>query len=131
MVLYCFCFCFLKGCLTLSFFERRSSRQLFGLVSHEERIIWEQWILRVVVNNTPRPISQDSAAVIERQRIQDTAEGMLRSAMGKIFEVVGGDIGHVPPVNYEFDIHCSKRADERENVYARVANMPSLINLSN
>lgn len=31
---------------------------------------WEQWILRVVVNNTPRPISNDSAAVIERQRIQ-------------------------------------------------------------
>lgn len=31
---------------------------------------FEQWILRVVVNNTPRPISNDSAAVIERQRIQ-------------------------------------------------------------
>lgn len=31
---------------------------------------WEQWNLRVVVNNTPRPVSDDSAAVIERQRIQ-------------------------------------------------------------
>jgi hypothetical protein len=31
---------------------------------------WEQWILRVVVDNTPRPISSDSTAVIERQRIQ-------------------------------------------------------------
>ena len=31
---------------------------------------WEQWHLRVVVNNTPRPVSDDSAAVIERQRIQ-------------------------------------------------------------
>ena len=31
---------------------------------------WEQWHLRVVVNNTPRPVSDDTAAVIERQRIQ-------------------------------------------------------------
>ena len=91
----------LSGCLTLSFFERRATRQLFGLVSHEERVVygklnmsievggrlsslmirffhfflvwftrWEQWILRVVVNNTPRPINDDNASVIERQRIQ-------------------------------------------------------------
>mmetsp|Transcript_9782 Transcript_9782/g.12023 ORF Transcript_9782/g.12023 Transcript_9782/m.12023 type:complete len:147 (-) Transcript_9782:653-1093(-) len=29
----------LKGSLTLSFFERRATRQLFGLVSHEERVV--------------------------------------------------------------------------------------------
>ena len=29
-----------QGCLTLSFFERRASRQLFGLVSHEERVVY-------------------------------------------------------------------------------------------
>jgi Autophagy-related protein 101 len=29
----------LSGCLTLSFFERRATRQLFGLVSHEERVM--------------------------------------------------------------------------------------------
>ena len=90
----------MKGGLTLSFFERRATRQLFGLVSNEEKVTyvhylvlredcvcccilwvltsypivtvisWEQWHLRVVVNNTPRPVSDDSAAVIERQRIQ-------------------------------------------------------------
>ena len=114
-----------KGGLTLSFFERRATRQLFGLVSNEERVVWEQWHLRVVVNNTPRPVSDDSAAVIERQRIQDTAEGMLRSVMVKIFEIAGGAIDHVPPVMYEFEISCTKKADDRENVYSRVANMPS------
>mmetsp|Transcript_9693 Transcript_9693/g.12627 ORF Transcript_9693/g.12627 Transcript_9693/m.12627 type:complete len:220 (-) Transcript_9693:66-725(-) len=117
----------LSGCLTLSFFERRASRQLFGLVSHEERVVWEQWILRVVVNNTPRPVSDDSAAVIERQRIQDTAEVMLRAVIQKVFEISGGAIDHVPPVMYEFEINSTKRADERENVYSRVANMPSLL----
>jgi len=121
----------MSGCLVLSFFERRASKQLFGLVTHEERLVWEQWILRVVVNNTPRPISDDSAAVIERQRIQDTADGGLRSVLVQVFEIAGGDINHVPPVMYEFEINSSKRADERENVYARVANMPSLINLGN
>jgi len=29
----------LSGSLTLSFFERRATRQLFGLVSHEERVV--------------------------------------------------------------------------------------------
>ena len=95
---------------------------------------WEQWILRVVVNNTPRPISENSAAVIERQRLQDTAEGMLKSVLVKIFDIAGGDIQHIPPVMYDYSIvqlRSGKRADERENVYARVANMPSLINLGN
>ena len=108
----------LSGCLTLSFFERRASRQLFGLVSHEEKVIWEQWILRVVVNNTPRPLGNDSAAVIERQRIQvgwihydvafiwrrtidgihiltlaqDTADGMLRTTLSKVFELAAGSL---------------------------------------
>ena len=117
--------------------------------------------MRVVVNNTPRPVGDDSAAVIERQRIQvsgcvpltvassldevgtsctifvgfypeqDTAEGMLRSVLEKIFEAAGSSIDHVPPVMYEFEIETSKKVDDRENVYSRVSNMPTLINLSN
>eukprot|EP00536_Pseudo-nitzschia_multiseries_P015699 jgi/Psemu1/292154/fgenesh1_pg.934_\ len=121
----------LSGGLTLSFFERRKTQQLFGLVSNEERVVWEQWHLRVVVNNTPRPVSDDCAAMIERQRIQDTAEGMLRSVLVKAYEIAGASIDHVPPVMYEFEISCSKKVDDRENVYSRVTNMPNLINLSN
>jgi hypothetical protein len=60
----------MAGNLAISFFERRSKNKLFGLVNQEERVVWEQWILRVVVNNTPRPMGQDEASVIERQRIQ-------------------------------------------------------------
>ena len=91
---------------------------------------WEQWHLRIVVNNTPRPVSDDSAAVIERQRIQDTAEAMLRSVLFKIYELAGSSIDHVPPVMYEFEISTSKKVDDRETVYSRVTNMPNLINLS-
>lgn len=121
----------LSGSLTLSFYERIASRQLFGLVSHEEKVVWEQWVLRVIVNNTPRPISNDSASVIERQRIQDTAESMLRTSLMKIFEIAAGPLDHVPPVLYEFEITTTKRADEREDVYSRVSTMPPILNLGN
>ena len=59
----------MAGNLAISFYERRSKNKLFGLVNQEEKIVWEQWILRVVVNNTPRPMGEDEASVIERQRI--------------------------------------------------------------
>jgi hypothetical protein len=91
---------------------------------------WEQWVLRIVVNNTPRPIHNDTASVIERQRIQDTAESMLRSVLFRIFEIAGGPMDHIPPVQYEFEISCSKRADDREHMYSRMANMPPILNLS-
>jgi hypothetical protein len=60
----------MTGCLTLSFYERKAKNKLFGLVHQEEKVVWEQWVLRVVVNNTPRPMGGDEASVIERQRIQ-------------------------------------------------------------
>merc|ERR550539_2237728 len=157
----------LSGNLTLSFFERRASKQLFGLVSHEEKVIWEQWIIRIVVNNTPRPVADDKASIMERQRIQDTAERMLRSVFLKIYDSASGiddmkgginssngggiiyeenqndgesrnaftstkssavksissGVDHIPPSMYEFEIKCSKRHDERENVISRVTNM--------
>lgn len=55
---------------------------------------------------------------------------MLRTVLFRIFEIAGGAIDHVPPVQYDFEISCSKRADDRENVYSRVSNMPPILNLS-
>lgn len=125
----------LSGCLTLGFYEKRMKRNgipMFGgWGAQEEKIVWEQWIIRTVVNNTPRPVNDDSASVIERQRIQDTAEGMVRETMLKVYEIVGkqDSLDHVPPGDYQFEIHCTNRADDQENIYARVKNMPALINL--
>lgn len=119
----------MAGNLAVSFFERRSKNKLFGLVNQEEKVVWEQWILRVVVNNTPRPMGEDEASVIERQRIQDTAEGMLSITLMKVFELAGSETDHVPPVMYDFEISNAKKADDRDEVYSRVSNLPSLINL--
>lgn len=130
----------LSGCLTLSFFERRASKQLFFL-SHEEKVIWEQWHVHVVVNNTPRPANDDSASRMERQRIQDTTEVMLRSVFMKVFQFASGvedrkatgetstSLEHIPPTMYEFEIRCKKNIDDRENIYSRVVNMPAILNL--
>ena len=119
----------MAGNLAVSFFERRSKNKLFGLVNQEERVVWEQWILRVVVNNTPRPMGEDEASVIERQRIQDTSEGMLKAVLLKVFELAGSETDHIPPVMYDFEINTAKRADDRDEVYSRVSNLPALINL--
>lgn len=63
--------------------------------------------------------------------MQETAEGMLRSVLQKVFEYAGGPIDHVPPVLYEFSIDCSKKMDAMPSLINQVAAMPSLINLGN
>lgn len=145
----------LSSSLTLSFLERQHSKQLFGMISTEEKVIFENWIIRIVVNNTPRPLGDDKASVMERKRGKDMAEVMLKECLLKVYECANGGGGggggggmdnssssiygnpnrnnggldHIPPSMYEFEIRCSKRADDRENVYSRVANMPALLNL--
>lgn len=119
----------MAGNLAISFFERRSKNKLFGLVNQEEKVVFDQWILRVVVNNTPRPMGEDEASVIERQRIQDTAEGMLKAVLSKVFDLAGSETDHIPPVMYDFEISTAKKADDRDEVYSRVSNLPALINL--
>ena len=91
---------------------------------------------------------------MERQRIQDTAEGMIRAVLMKIFEYAGGGgepqisnhgiqegsrdnfagsavdgVDHIPPGLYEFEISCTKRADDREPFPSIVSRMPPLFNL--
>ena len=92
---------------------------------------FEQWHIRVVVNNTPRPLLDDSASILERQRLQDMAEGMLRAALMRIFDLANSpDMDHIPPVLYDFDISCSKKVEDRDNnMYSRVSNMPPLFAL--
>lgn len=69
---------------------------------------------------------------MERQRMQDTAESMLRTVLMEILDIAGGgSMAHIPPVAYEYEISCSKTADDREHVYSRVTNMPPILNLGN
>lgn len=83
----------------------------------------------MVVNNTPRPVDSDASSMIERQRIRDVAGRMVGLALMKIFELVGGEIYHIPPGMYEFEISCTKKVDDREHLSSRVASMPPLLKL--
>ena len=73
----------------------------------------------------------EQSFIISTFAIQDTADEMLRSILVKVYEIAGSSIDHVPPVMYEFEIDCSKKVDDRENIYSRVTTLPNLINLNN
>jgi hypothetical protein len=127
----------LQGCIHLQFVERRASKQLFGWVSQEERVTWETWVLRVLVNTSTSTTSSATAItaadVMERQRRQDTAERMLQACLQTIFDCASESIEHIPPIMYEFDIQVVKQGtnhNTREhNMRTRVTNMPKLIQL--
>ena len=76
-------------------------------------------------------LKTEQSFIISTFAIQDTADEMLRSILVKVYEIAGSSIDHVPPVMYEFEIDCSKKVDDRENIYSRVTNLPNLINLNN
>eukprot|EP01084_Bolivina_argentea_P198942 340503_1 len=133
-----------KGCATLSFFERRVKKSMFHLISNEEKIHWEYWILPIVVNDmlpepgTPGKLErrQSSSSEIEKQclslehmreeRHRAEAHDMLTSRLEKIFEIVNGTIEHVPPVMYEFSISVSDHLGDKKagGRYSRIAPVP-------
>mmetsp|Transcript_14755 Transcript_14755/g.44418 ORF Transcript_14755/g.44418 Transcript_14755/m.44418 type:complete len:205 (+) Transcript_14755:268-882(+) len=121
-----------KGCMVLSFFEKRVTAQLFGLVSNEEKVVWEQWRIPVLISVTPRPMGDDTASVIERQRQAQQADAMLQARIMQVFSLANGHFDHLPPVHYEFEISCGRKGagEKREAVYARMMQAPPLINLS-
>ena len=118
-----------KGGLVLSFFERRTTTALFGLVSNEERVVWEQWVLPVLVDHTPQATSDDTASSLERARLKDEGEALLRQRISDVFEAVGASTDHVPPVMYEFQLDAGPE-EARESLYSRVVQTPKLLDVS-
>jgi hypothetical protein len=125
----------LQGIIHLQFVERRASKQLFGWVSQEERVVWETWVLRVLVNTStvPTATATTAADIMERQRRQDTAERMLQACLQTIFDCASESIEHIPPIMYEFDIQVLKQGSNlntrEHNIRTRVTHMPKLIQL--
>lgn len=118
----------LKGAIVLSFFERRRSRSLFGLVSNEEKIVWEQWTTPVLVSTRPRDASTTSD--LERRRERNNADHLLRRTINDVHTLVNGPLDHVPSSMYEFEIlpksSVKVDADKRDAGYARVMLNPPL-----
>mmetsp|Transcript_5109 Transcript_5109/g.15473 ORF Transcript_5109/g.15473 Transcript_5109/m.15473 type:complete len:209 (+) Transcript_5109:70-696(+) len=120
----------LKGSIVLSFFERRRSRSLFGLVSNEEKIVWEQWTTPVLVSTRPRDSIHPRTSDLERRRERYNADTLLRRTISDVHALVNGPLDHVPGSMYEFEIRPKTFADAeklRDNAaYARVMLNPPL-----
>ncbi|CAM9510956.1 unnamed protein product [Sphacelaria rigidula] len=119
-----------KGWIAVSFFMRRVKKS-FGLFLKEEKVVWEQWVIPVLVNTSPRPTEDDDTSVLARCRMQETTEELLQGRMLDILNNVNACIDHVPPVGteYEFEIASAPKGDRRESVYARLMQTPSPLNL--
>ena len=104
----------LKGAVVLSFFNRRQSKAMFGLVKTEEKVVWEQWLLPVLVSTTPRPLGDDDASRLERSRADADADALIHKRLSDIHALVNGPMDHIPDKMYEFEIAAGARAREHE-----------------
>uniref|UniRef100_A0A7S2BGI4 Autophagy-related protein 101 n=1 Tax=Octactis speculum TaxID=3111310 RepID=A0A7S2BGI4_9STRA len=128
----------LKGCLTLGFFYRRTNKVVFW--AYEEKVVFEEWIIPLLVNNTPHLAVNAPITALERDRMQKSADAMycrrpdahdestrtasLLDQMMEIFTQVNSSHDHVPPHHYDFEMSCSLRSEQREAFRTRVMATP-------
>lgn len=94
----------LKGSLVLSFFEKRTSTSLWGFVSNEEKIVWEQWTTPVLVSTTPLDYKDEEIKKIDMARSQKNADFLMRKTISDVHALVNESLEHVPSSMYEFEI---------------------------
>lgn len=119
----------LRGTITLSFFERRTNKVVFW--AYEEKVVWEEWIIPLLVSNTPQLNTADERlSASERDtlhQIQGSAERRyadgLQALLLQVFTHVNASLDHVPPHHYDFEISSAQR-DQREAFRTRVMSAP-------
>ncbi|TMW65337.1 hypothetical protein Poli38472_007979 [Pythium oligandrum] len=84
------------GYLVVAFFERKVKKALFGLMSNEEKIYFEKWIIPVTVSAAPPSPTEQDAVTRE-------TETMLQSGLLHILSAVQM-IDHIPNAMYDFEI---------------------------
>jgi autophagy-related protein 101 len=84
------------GCLVVAFFERKIEKALFGLMSNEEKIYFEKWIVPVRVAPTPPSPAQYEAAT-------RATEMALQHALLHILAAVQ-HVDHVSSKMYDFEV---------------------------
>lgn len=92
-----------RGQLSILFFEKRVSKGFLGIASSTEKVNWEQWQIRIVVNKESHHDVRTEEAVIARARKQATLEKSLRDCMLQILVEASSKTSHIPPVNFNID----------------------------
>ncbi|KAG6969951.1 hypothetical protein JG687_00002914 [Phytophthora cactorum] len=86
-----------SGYIAVTFFERKVKKALFGLMSNEEKMVFEKWILPVTVTSSP------AASQEERELCAGETEAALQNALLHILTAVQS-IEHIPVAMYDFEI---------------------------
>ena len=81
-----------------------AAQALFGILKNEEKRVWEQWTLPILVSTTPRPLGDDDPSRLERSRADENADRLLRARIYDVHRLVNGPLDHVPTSIYEFEI---------------------------
>ncbi|KAG1688173.1 hypothetical protein DVH05_019042 [Phytophthora capsici] len=86
-----------SGYIGVTFFERKLKKALFGLMSNEEKTVFEKWIIPVTVTSSP------AASQEERELCAGETEAALQNALLHILTAVQS-IEHIPIAMYDFEI---------------------------
>ncbi|KAE9183812.1 hypothetical protein PF005_g21932 [Phytophthora fragariae] len=86
-----------SGYVVVTFFERKVKKALFGLMSNEEKTVFEKWILPFTVTSSP------TASQEERELCAGETEAALQNALLHILTAVQS-IEHIPIAMYDFEI---------------------------
>ncbi|TYZ61757.1 hypothetical protein PybrP1_001083 [[Pythium] brassicae (nom. inval.)] len=84
-----------SGCLVVAFFERKVKKALFGLMSNEEKVLFEKWVIPVTV--------VAPASAYDKESLEADAERALQNALLQVLVAVQS-IEHIPNAMYDFEI---------------------------
>ena len=115
----------LKGALTLTFFERRTSKVAFW--AYNEKLVWEEWVLPFLVATHKTPSPRQSVA--EKERYAES----LRCRVMEVLAQLNEGVDHVPPADglpteasHDFEVSCGHRGEQGEPFGARVMAAPAV-----
>jgi len=121
-----------KGTVTLTFFKRRTGKVVFW--AYEEKMVWEQWNIPVLVNtevsadDQRRRLSAEERDQHQRQREARCTESLQQRVM-EVLCLLNDGVEHVPPAtesSHDFEISCAQR-EQREPLRTRVMTAPSVV----
>jgi len=119
----------LRGFVTVQFAVKKSmTRGLFW--TREDKVVWEEWVLPLLVNTSLQPAANDRIPADERHRLQHAQDAEYAANfevwMHKVFNFLNQGVEHIPPPgesSHEITIICHQ-GSEREVARGRSMSTP-------
>ncbi|GAB9477158.1 DNA-binding horma [Globisporangium polare] len=107
-----------SGCLVVTFFERKVKKALFGLMSNEEKVLFEKWVIPVTV------VAPTSA--YDKESLAADTESSLQNALLHVLSAVQ-TIDHIPNAMYDFEIASFGSMEAMQNDGAYVLGLQNSV----